>query len=229
MREPFIPIQRRSAEAEVEELRSLCHDLRQYLTASLLLATTPEQPSRDDSPTYRLQLIRGALGQATTLLDSASHGRPAPLETLDFGELVHDCVAMVEVTRNVHFVSEAREVPLVHGDASLLRRAVNNLVDNATRAAGDAGEVVVRVGTDREEAWVEVSDDGPGFGKVSHGTGRGLAVVSQAARGHGGRVEIVSGSEPGTRVRLELPRERTPAWRPPVKRTPARPHSRSER
>ena len=123
---------------------------------------------------------------------------------------------MVEVTRNVHFVSEAREVPLVHGDASLLRRAVNNLVDNATRAAGDDGEVVVRVGTDREEAWVEVSDDGPGFGKVSHGTGRGLAVVSQAARGHGGRVEIVSGSEPGTRVRLELPRERTPAWRPPV-------------
>jgi signal transduction histidine kinase len=219
MREPFIPIQRRSGETEVEELRALCHDLRQYISACLLLATPPDQPSRVGSPTYRLQLIRGALGQAASLLDTANQGTPAPHQTLDLVELVHDCVTMVEVTGRVHFVSEARELTLVHGDAGLLRRAVNNLVDNAARAAGDTGEVVVRVGTESDDAWVEVSDDGPGFGKVSAGTGRGLAVVSQAARGHGGHVEILGGSEPGTRVRLALPREKAPA----------RPRSRSER
>lgn len=228
MTEHFIPRPRQPAENEVEELRALCHDLRQYVSAALLLATPTEQQPLEVSAVQRLQIIQRALSEASTLLDSATRDVPVRHETLDLAVLVQDCVTLVEVNGNVRFVSEALEMPLVSGDPHLLRRAVNNLVDNAFRAAGDHGEVVVRVGSGSEDAWVEVSDDGPGFGRIPHGTGRGLAVVSQAARGHGGRLEILSGRERGTLVRLELPRDRTPAqWTParttPARSTPARP------
>lgn len=215
MREPFIPNPRRSPETELEEMRALCHDLRQYVSACLLLATPPAHLPTLVSASHRLGLIREALSEAADLLDTAAGKGATPHEPLDLVELVHGCVTMVEATGKVRFVSEARETPVVNGDPQLLRRAVNNLVDNASRAAGDTGEVVVRVGVDQQDAWVEVSDDGPGFGRISHGTGRGLTVVSEAARGHGGRLEILNGREKGTLVRLELPRDRTPAgWTP---------------
>ena len=63
------------------------------------------------------------------------------------------------------------------------------------------------------QAVVEVSDDGPGFGRIEHGTGQGLSVISSAVRACDGRLEITSGPGPGTAVRVTLPRHRDSAYR----------------
>jgi signal transduction histidine kinase len=83
------------------------------------------------------------------------------------------------------------ELP-VAGDRSLLRRCLVNVVDNAVRAAGPGGRVVVTTRCTPTTVEVLVEDDGPGFGKVPGRTGLGLEVCRQVLADIGG--ELVVGS-----------------------------------
>ena len=51
----------------------------------------------------------------------------------------------------------------------------------------------------------ELHHDGAGFGQVPKGDGYGMAVVATVVRKHRGRLEISSGPEPGTTVRISVP------------------------
>jgi two-component system sensor histidine kinase TctE len=108
----------------------------------------------------------------------------------------------------------------VEGIALLLREALVNVVDNATRYAGPGAVVTVQAGTDGRDAWLEVSDNGPGlppelheavlerFFRATHeggGCGLGLAIVKEIAERHSGRVELSTASPHGLIVRICLP------------------------
>ena len=96
--------------------------------------------------------------------------------------------------------------PIVEGDAHLLRQLVSNLVDNAIKFTSEGG-VSVRIGEDAHDAWIDVTDTGPGVPdeELAHiferfyradkarsrdvpGTGLGLAIVRSIARVHGGEI-----------------------------------------
>jgi len=108
------------------------------------------------------------------------------------------------------------------GSPVALRRAVTALVDNAVRHAEH--EVTVAVHTRSGHVLVDVSDDGPGIdpelaprlferfvsGRSGPSQGRrryglGLALVSEIAAAHGGRVELLERPEPGATLRIQLP------------------------
>jgi signal transduction histidine kinase len=203
-----IPEQRRHSDHRARELSTLCHDLRQCVTAGLLLSQLPHDDLLDGETRRRFTLIRQTLNHAADLLDTAASDpeEEVPTEVVDLSELVERCTTVADFGHKVRFVSEAEGAPLLSGDPVLLHRAVNNMIDNAARAAGRSGDVVARVGTGDTDVWVEVVDDGPGFGEIEHGTGQGLSVVSAAARACGGRLEISSGPGPGTTVRMTFPR-----------------------
>ncbi len=103
-------------------------------------------------------------------------------------------------------------------DEHLLRRALLNLIDNATQASKDGGTVEVRVRRLDGHALIEVEDGGTGiaeeardrlfepfFTTKSVGTGLGLAVVKRFAESHGGEVLIRSSKDTGScfTIRLE--------------------------
>lgn len=110
----------------------------------------------------------------------------------------------------------------VLGDATLLRRALRNLLANATRhAEGSSVEVSVRREQDR--AVVAVTDAGPGVPeeersrlfeafyrgararlRPEEGVGLGLFLVERIARHHGGAVRLVP-SDSGARFELVVP------------------------
>lgn len=187
------------------ELSTLCHDLRQYVTAGLLLTTLPDNVQMEPETRRRLELLHQTLSHASTLLETAAQPERVETTLLDLALLAQECVDVAEYGHKVRYVSEVTEPPLVAGDPHLVRRALDNMIDNAGRAAGADGDVVVQVGSSHGAAWVEVVDDGPGFGEIAHGTGQGLSVVSSTARSCGGRLEISSGPGPGTTVRLAFP------------------------
>jgi len=110
------------------------------------------------------------------------------------------------------------------GDASLLERALVNLVDNAIKYSEPGRPVVVRGRREGREVVLEVEDRGCGvapehlpriferFYRVDRarsrklgGTGLGLAIVKHVAQVHGGRVEVDSAPGRGSTFRLRLP------------------------
>jgi signal transduction histidine kinase len=217
----MIPEQRRHTDLRDREIATLCHDLRQCVTAGLLLAQMPNDDLLDGETRRRFSLIKQTLHHAANLLETASGEPPARDQVVNLSDLVQECTTVAEFGHKVRFVSEVDDAPLVTGDPLLLHRAVDNMIDNAGRAAGQGGDVVVRVGTDAAGVWVEVVDDGPGFGEIEHGTGQGLSVVSSAARACGGRLEIASGPGPGTTVRMAFPRQTAEVrTAPSLRRTP---------
>ncbi|HET7386463.1 MAG TPA: HAMP domain-containing sensor histidine kinase [Nocardioidaceae bacterium] len=183
----------------------LCHDLRQHLAAGLMLARVQEIDGAG-SAAERFALIADELTSAEQLIAAELDAMRSRTWMVDLVELVEQCVRTVRLTHDVVVAVRAAEQTVAYGDPVALRRAVGNVLDNAARAAGDAGAVEVNVGPQGDLAFVEVADNGQGFGGLVTTSGQGLSIVHQAVRSNGGRLEISSGPGPGTRVRMLWPR-----------------------
>lgn len=108
-----------------------------------------------------------------------------------------------------------------------VRRAIDNLLDNALRFAPTGTGVRVRARRDRDHVVIEVLDEGPGFAdeflphaferfrraddarsRTEGGSGLGLAIVLAVAHDHGGTATAANRSEGGAIVSFQLPADR---------------------
>jgi two-component system OmpR family sensor kinase len=111
----------------------------------------------------------------------------------------------------------ATPTPTCEGDATLLARALANLLENARRHAGG----VTRLGVRSPRAGVvvfDVEDAGPGFPtdgekreRAEGSLGLGLVLVRRIADVHRGSVTIANRAEGGARVSLEVTNPQSPA------------------
>jgi signal transduction histidine kinase len=187
-----------------------CHDLRQYVAAGLLISQMPGDEYLDSALQERLETIRQLFRHTLDLIAAQVGDPPRGSDWhIDLAELVDDCVKVLELTHDVSVkVDRAGAVP-AYADPVMIRRAVTNVLDNASRAVGSGGSVSVRVEAGPSgEARVEVEDDGLGFGRIPSVNGHGLSIVDMAMRECRGRMEISSGPGPGTTVRLHVPSSR---------------------
>jgi len=157
------------------------------------------------------------VGQALELAGIQSGRRvyhPRPVEVRDIVDgALQDCRWLlqeksIEVEKDVD-----RDLPLVLADPSALRRAVQNLVENAVKYGGRAGWIGVRARQGASgQVEITVSDRGPGIRRedLPHlfkpffrgrdaaaggipGSGLGLSLVNHIAEAHGGRVTVTTG------------------------------------
>jgi signal transduction histidine kinase len=182
----------------------LCHDLRNPAAVIGLLAAAADLESDDrDAVRRRIRQIRAEARWLTLLLESSIRGDAPRL--LDCRALVEECVEHVPVQGTVLEVSDAPGVPMVEAPAIGLRRAVTNVVNNAVRAAGPDGHVLVRVFSADGSVVVEVVDDGPGFGDIPTENGLGLRITEDVLVSIGGHVAVSPSVSGGSCVRLSLP------------------------
>ena len=108
----------------------------------------------------------------------------------------------------------------VSAEPEAVASIVENLIDNAREASGDAVEIALTLGT-AEGGWalLEVRDDGPGMSREfvagrlfrpfvsgkADGFGIGLYQCREWAERWGGQLEVASVAGAGTSVRLRLP------------------------
>ena len=152
--------------------------------------------------------------------------RPAR-EKIDVADFLHETAARWEDVAKKHRSPVEVAAP-GHGemkaDSALLRRVVDNLVDNALRHTPNGTPVTLR-GYPANGGWnVEVADHGPGvapnyrdklFSRFARadtarsredgGAGLGLALSAAIARAHGGTLELVEAGGPGAVFRLHVP------------------------
>ncbi len=158
-------------------------------------------------------------------------GRPLPMSRLSADAVVHEAVRLssadaTEAGVEVR-VETAGDVPALMGDAGTLQSAVQNLVGNAIKYAGDDRWVRVAVtapATPRPEVRIAVEDHGAGLdaeeqrlvfepffrGKAAvanqiKGSGLGLSLVRRIVDAHGGRVELSSAPGHGSTFTICLP------------------------
>lgn len=147
---------------------------------------------------------------------------PARLNPVDAPDLASETVTAYSDAR-VPVTVAASDQLLIMVDAEELRRAVENLIDNAVRHAHNRVEVEAFL--DHDQAVISVSDDGPGIpaqdrervferftrlddsrGRNSGGAGLGLAIVRELVTRAGGTVTLTEAEPPwNTRVELRLP------------------------
>ncbi|WP_169709570.1 two-component system sensor histidine kinase NtrB [Deferrisoma camini] len=179
-----------------------------------------ETPGRE-----RIDRILSACAQASELayrVLAFGRGSRPRTEPLRLGELA---IRVAELARpalpkGVEFRLPQDPGPVVEADPSGMEQVLLNLLLNAGEAAGGAGTVVVRVGSEPGRAWFEVEDDGPGMPRQvaeqafepffttkeeGAGTGLGLAVAYGIVRDHGGEIELDTAPGRGCRFRVWLP------------------------
>lgn len=201
-------------------LAAISHDLQTPITRLRLriesLEETPAQERLLGDVTQLSQLVREGIDYARSA--TVSMGTPVQLDLPAFlDSVVGD---YEEVGKPVRRVAGAQATLQTH--PQVLRRVVQNLIDNALAYAGtaDVGLTVDAQG----EVSIDVMDRGPGIpeaslaavlqpfhrlepsrGRTSGGTGLGLAIADQLSRALGGRLTLANREGGGLRATLGLP------------------------
>jgi two-component system OmpR family sensor kinase len=208
-------------------LADASHELRTPVAALQATAETllREQPSRPRRDQLEAELARGTqrLGRLVDdLLNLARLQANEPLRTepVDLTQVSESVVSETRSRTPAHISVVYPGPAMVIGDPDALTRALRNLLDNAVRAGGDDGRILVKLQPSPTHVRATVSDNGPGVppderarifegfvrlnGSSSAGTGLGLAIVRAIARQHHGSVTC-DDCETGAHFTLELP------------------------
>jgi two-component system cell cycle sensor histidine kinase/response regulator CckA len=229
----------------------VAHDFNNLLTAIQLRLDELLHRHPVGDPSYEgLNEIRQTGVRAADLvrkLLAFSRKQTVQREVLELGELISEFEVLLRrlLREDVKLITDyGRDLPQVRADKSQLETAVMNLAVNArdaVRAAKGGGVVRIRTarltqdeaqglgfpGAEGDQAFIEVSDDGPGIppevmGKifdpffttkpVGEGTGLGLATVYGIVKQSDGWIHVHSRPGEGAAFRIFLPvYEATPA------------------
>jgi signal transduction histidine kinase len=208
-------------------LAEVSHELRTPLARIRLLVEIARSGKLDattldeiEGEAVEIDRLVGELLASARLDFSAVN--PRPLDGADLARRAAERAGLPAEAVSVE-TGDAR----LEGDATLLARALANLLDNARKHG--AGVERLRVGSRADAVLFVVEDRGPGFsaeeavrltealsrGERPHRDGKarpegslglGLALVHRIARSHGGRLSLESRPDGGARITLEVAR-----------------------
>ncbi|PKO35018.1 MAG: two-component sensor histidine kinase [Betaproteobacteria bacterium HGW-Betaproteobacteria-7] len=201
-----------------EVLAGISHDLRTPLTRLRLEAemSIADETARQ-GVVADIEEMEGVISQFMDYARSESGEAPA---LTDLAVLLTD-LAERRIAAGQPLAVAISSLPAQEVRAKSLARAVNNLIENATRYGGGNIRLTAQVAND--EVHIDVIDNGPGIPPAeverlkrpftrletarsnAGGTGLGLAIVDRVARLHDGRLDLLANPGGGLIARLVLP------------------------
>jgi len=234
-----------SSESSAEQARTSEERMRRFITDASHELRTPLTTIRGFAELYRQGAARdmemlmsriesesrrmGLLVDDLLLLARLDAQRPLEQHRVDLlalaSDAVHDAQAIAPRRKIAMEVFDGPGIPEVLGDEARLRQVLSNLVANALQHTPESAAVTVRVGTEADNAVLEVADEGPGMSpqdaqriferfyrtdssraRASGGTGLGLSIVDSLVYAHGGTVTVTTAPGQGCRFHVSLPR-----------------------
>ncbi|OBK74474.1 cell wall metabolism sensor histidine kinase WalK [Mycobacterium sp. 1274761.0] len=234
-----------SSESSAEQARRSEERMRRFITDASHELRTPLTTIRGFAELYRQGAARdvemlmsriesesrrmGLLVEDLLLLARLDAQRPLDRHRVDLLALatdaVHDAQSIAPKRAITMEVIDGPGTPEVLGDEARLRQVLGNLVANALQHTPETARITVRVGTDDDNAVLEVADEGPGMSaedahrvferfyrtdssrdRASGGTGLGLSIVDSLVYAHGGTVTVTTAPGEGSRFTVTLPR-----------------------
>lgn len=210
------------------------HDLRTPLTTIRGYAELYRQGAARDTDMLmgRIESEAGRMGllvEDLLLLARLDEQRPLEHRRVDLlalaSDAVHDAQTVAPERQIRMEVFDGPGTPEVLGDEARLRQVFSNLMSNAVQHTPSSAGITVRVGTDDDNAVLEVCDEGPGMNaedaqrvferfyradssrtRASGGFGLGLSIVDSLVAAHGGAVSVDTAPGHGCRFKVSLPR-----------------------
>lgn len=198
---------RRALAERMEVVARASHELRGGIGAARLGLGLADRGKELPLRSIALELDRAAIALEDL------EGRPPAWrrELVDVCQLLSDSVEVWRGSALCLRLLWTGERAAVVGDRVRLAQAIDNLIANAVEHGG--GQIEVRGSAEYGAVRIEIADSGPGLSapiaeltrSARRGQrGRGLAIASNSAGAHGGRLGAAP-SEAGARLVLELP------------------------
>jgi signal transduction histidine kinase len=232
VRQSTAPVER-SMERMRQFMADAAHELRTPIT---LLRTRVEvalgqarEAGADAATLHAIEReaeqLGAVVGDLLTLARADAGERPVTPESIYLDDVVSDTVEGMRALADRHQVAiqiGSFEEARVTGDATLVRRLLLILLDNAVKFTPAGGRVGVDVRASNGRQQVEISDTGPGIPRESlphvferfyrserarqetEGAGLGLSIARWIADLHGATIDINSTPTTGTRVTVSF-------------------------
>ncbi len=227
---------RRIERSRAEMIDFMSHDLRSPLVSSLYLINDPDMTGEsgcsEEARINKLGKLEVNINNGLKMIDDLlTLSRADNLQSDSFTPVLFDDIIGNALDRLAPF-AQGRHIKLdvemgeddmwVYGDASLLERAIINIIDNAIKYSPDETTVSIDFRTEGDRIIGSVQDQGVGISKEMlgnlfqrfkrdsaiakqyRGTGLGLALVARVMTEHGGHVSATSEGV-GTTINMDLP------------------------
>ncbi len=218
-----------------EFVSTVSHDLRAPLTLTKGYGTMLSMVgSLTDQQKEFVRKILDSIEQMSELVDNLldlgriEAGVALHIEELEIEEVVREVIATYRpqaVNKQIVLdVMMAEGMERIEADATLLRQAIANLVDNGIKYTRSGGRVIVHARQQDGRQIIQVEDNGVGVAPAdqarlfekfyrarrretlsTRGSGLGLSIVKSIAEQHGGSVSLESRLGQGSTFTLEIP------------------------
>ncbi|MCL1834379.1 MAG: ATP-binding protein [Leptospirales bacterium] len=224
-----IMFQKQKLEAWNEIARSIVHEIKNPLTPIRLSAERMRKLVIEGNPNMNNAVITGSetiVKEVNSLLNLISEFNayarlPEKREELtNLNKLIDDTIQLFNNYENVEFkFAKDESLPDIMIDRSLIRQALNNIINNSIHAVNESGLIIITSSLDETGLYqvVKIQDNGPGispenlskifepgFTLKSSGSGLGLAIVEKIILEHNGKINYKSVEGKGTEFVLSF-------------------------
>ena len=198
-----------------EMLSGISHDLRTPLTRMKLQLTFIDDKDLSKKISLDIDEMEKMLNE---YLQFTSSGYSEKDDTFNVSELIENILNKYE---NENISSEITSRVYMNGRKNLIRRSLNNLIENSIKYAN---KINVQLSKKNSGIIITIDDDGPGiaekeydnvfkpFYKIDKGrgdskssVGLGLSIASDVIKSHGGNILLEKSHLGGLRVKIFLP------------------------
>jgi signal transduction histidine kinase len=200
------------------------HDLRNPLSGirnAVFLLKKKYRPLLGDGGTELLMTIDRAVEHSDKIInDLLDYSRELHLDREEISPktLLSYTLLAINIPSQIKVLQKVQDLPKINVDPNYMQRVFTNLVKNAFDAMPSGGSLEISSTHDQETVTLSFADTGCGmsedvrrrvftplFTTKAQGMGFGLSICKRVVEAHGGRIEVESGVNKGTKFDIVLP------------------------